>query len=227
MADSWYYLQEGQKVGPDELPKLQELIATGKLGPDDVVWTKGMANWAAASTVTELFPPGSVPPPLDLEEVARPRVRRTRPVAPPSQPSEALATAWNFLNGLHLNRRVVFWTALSGAFMTILPWFPLAGTNGIALMTGMLAHLALMGAAGLSLLGRRDRPLAGTDQIVVAVLAGFAAVLCVVDLIRLSETRGVISTRPGIGVFLTLAVSVVTIILVYVIRGTRSDEDRI
>ena len=76
-----------------------------------------------------------------------------------------------------------------------------------------------MAAAGLCLLGRRDRALAGVDQIVVAALAGVAALLCVVDLFRLSETHGPIKIRPGFGIFLTLAVAVATIILVFVVRG--------
>lgn len=54
----------GQQQGPYNLQTLQQLAMSGQLTAQTLVWTAGMANWQAASTVPalqSLF--GSVPPP--------------------------------------------------------------------------------------------------------------------------------------------------------------------
>jgi hypothetical protein len=51
---SWYYMRHGQRGGPVSRGQLQQLIATGKLGPSAMVWQTGMANWVAAASVPNL-----------------------------------------------------------------------------------------------------------------------------------------------------------------------------
>ncbi len=55
----------GQQSGPFDLSALQQLVQSGQLTRETLVWKQGMASWASAATVaelTDLF--GSVPPPI-------------------------------------------------------------------------------------------------------------------------------------------------------------------
>jgi hypothetical protein len=58
MADQWYvgrHTPSGeQKSGPMSLEQLQQLAATRQLGPTDLVFREGTANWVPASSVPEL-----------------------------------------------------------------------------------------------------------------------------------------------------------------------------
>jgi membrane protease subunit (stomatin/prohibitin family) len=64
---TWHLAEQGQSVGPLTVEQLAEATRAGRLRPDTLVWTAGMAGWQPASTVSALahlfalFPP--VPPP--------------------------------------------------------------------------------------------------------------------------------------------------------------------
>ena len=54
----WYYTENGKQQGPVELVQLIALAREGRLKPEDLVWNASMGSqWAAASSVTDLFPP--------------------------------------------------------------------------------------------------------------------------------------------------------------------------
>lgn len=59
----WHYSVDGQK-GQNELEKLVKWIQKGKLGPDTLVWTDGMADWVrlADSELAQYLPPKPEPP---------------------------------------------------------------------------------------------------------------------------------------------------------------------
>ena len=68
MADSWYYVENGEKQGPVSQSKLGKYI-----NRDTLVWTEGMDDWIQASDVSELEEvinkkpppvPGGEPPPI-------------------------------------------------------------------------------------------------------------------------------------------------------------------
>lgn len=62
MADrSWFYASEGQQRGPVAEAQLRELIASGQVASDTLVWTEGMANWQRAGEIPGLLS-GSSPP---------------------------------------------------------------------------------------------------------------------------------------------------------------------
>jgi hypothetical protein len=65
MSTSWFYTIKGQKQGPVSPQQLKDLAQQRVLSPSDMVWKEGMAEWAAASRIKGLFPPGAdaVPPP--------------------------------------------------------------------------------------------------------------------------------------------------------------------
>jgi hypothetical protein len=62
MADqSWYFASQGQQQGPLSEAQLRELIATGKVTPETLVWTEGMANWQKAGDIPGLLAGGGPP----------------------------------------------------------------------------------------------------------------------------------------------------------------------
>lgn len=55
----------GQQAGPFDLPALQQMIRSGQLTRETLVWKQGMTAWSAADGVAELAAAfGSVPPPM-------------------------------------------------------------------------------------------------------------------------------------------------------------------
>lgn len=48
MGREWYYAKGGEKYGPVSAAEIRELAATGRLLPDDLIWTEGMEDWVAA-----------------------------------------------------------------------------------------------------------------------------------------------------------------------------------
>jgi hypothetical protein len=62
MADqSWYFASQGQQQGPLSEAQLRELIGTGKVTPETLVWTEGMANWQKAGDIPGLLAGGGPP----------------------------------------------------------------------------------------------------------------------------------------------------------------------
>jgi membrane protease subunit (stomatin/prohibitin family) len=60
----WHIVENGQSVGPFAPDQLAQAVATGRVGPDTLVWTQGMPSWSAARavpTLASLF--GGPPPP--------------------------------------------------------------------------------------------------------------------------------------------------------------------
>ena len=44
---NWYYVDQGQQAGPVTEEQFGELVRSGKIQPDTLVWREGMAAWAA------------------------------------------------------------------------------------------------------------------------------------------------------------------------------------
>ena len=56
MALEWHYRgDDGQQQGPISSAQLKQLADSGRLLPTALVWTQGMQQWAAASSVKNLF----------------------------------------------------------------------------------------------------------------------------------------------------------------------------
>jgi uncharacterized RDD family membrane protein YckC len=63
----WYFVQDGQRIGPIERETLDERIREGAVQTDTLVWRPGLADWRRAGDVAELEVPPSLPampPPL-------------------------------------------------------------------------------------------------------------------------------------------------------------------
>ena len=62
MADQWYYSRGGQQAGPVTTDQLRQMVASGQLTPQDLVWADGMANWQPLGTVPQLGAAGAPMP---------------------------------------------------------------------------------------------------------------------------------------------------------------------
>ena len=61
----WHIVEQGQAVGPLRPDQLAQAVASGRVGPDTLVWSAGMPAWAAARTVPALAGLlGGTPPPV-------------------------------------------------------------------------------------------------------------------------------------------------------------------
>ncbi len=79
---TWHYARANQQAGPVAEEELQGLAASGALGPGDLVWRDGMAQWSpAAEVLPALFPARAVPPPLPAQPVT---YFRHEPSLPPA-----------------------------------------------------------------------------------------------------------------------------------------------
>ena len=96
MARQWYYEINGKRRGPVDSKTLKHLAASGRLKPNDLVWTDGKDEWKPARIVVGLFPESVVPPP--------PPIQKKSPVPPPPPPqkkntepqtAESVPALWN------------------------------------------------------------------------------------------------------------------------------------
>jgi len=57
----WYYADAGRQVGPVEEAQLDELLRTGVIRDDTLVWREGMANWQPHASVRGPAKPQPIP----------------------------------------------------------------------------------------------------------------------------------------------------------------------
>jgi len=60
----WHYASGGQKHGPIEEVTLHELLASGTVSADALVWNRSMKAWTPASQVPAFADVANVPPPM-------------------------------------------------------------------------------------------------------------------------------------------------------------------
>jgi hypothetical protein len=54
MQAEWYYAENRQQLGPITWIELRDLVDEGRIGPEDLVWRDGLADWVRAATVPGL-----------------------------------------------------------------------------------------------------------------------------------------------------------------------------
>jgi hypothetical protein len=57
----WWYRKNGSETGPIDETTLQQTLASGNLGPDDIIWAEGMPQWLPARQVPGLLPTQATP----------------------------------------------------------------------------------------------------------------------------------------------------------------------
>ncbi len=74
MGQIWYYSRGENQEGPVPIEQLQELLRTGAIQPDNLVWTEGLTQWTAAQMIPALIgtataapvPPSAVAPAMPI-----------------------------------------------------------------------------------------------------------------------------------------------------------------
>ncbi len=81
----WYYGKGGQQYGPIDEATLRARIATGEVGPRDLIWTEGMSSWTPLIHLPQFGAGAAVPPHLpEFEDADAPDgVDPSSPYAPP------------------------------------------------------------------------------------------------------------------------------------------------
>jgi len=83
-ANAGYYVgQGGQQFGPFTVEQIRQALAAGQVGPNDLVWKQGMANWAAIGTLPEFAQAPNGPPPLPADPNGPPPLPNADAGAPP------------------------------------------------------------------------------------------------------------------------------------------------
>jgi len=65
---SWFFAKDGQQHGPVTEDDLSDMLATGALSTDALVWTKEMKEWRPAKEVESLIHRDPLPPPLPIDD---------------------------------------------------------------------------------------------------------------------------------------------------------------
>lgn len=58
----WYYLKDGQQMGPVSAEQLAEMKNSGGLAPTELVWTEGMTEWQPINSLAEFGGSGAPAP---------------------------------------------------------------------------------------------------------------------------------------------------------------------
>lgn len=96
MADEWYFMKNGRKIGPLSSKSIVDLAASGKLLPTDSIQKKGATTWQEASAVKGLFPQAPAALETTIAELqaeppadAMPPCEQSMPPRPPAIPLAA------------------------------------------------------------------------------------------------------------------------------------------
>ena len=57
----WYYVQNGQQMGPVSQADLDQLAASGTISAETYVWREGLSDWVRYGTVTRESVGGAQP----------------------------------------------------------------------------------------------------------------------------------------------------------------------
>lgn len=68
----WWYASGEQKFGPYSEAQLRDLAQAGHLGPNDLVWHRGLADWVSAVSIEGLLPETPVVPGAQAAALAKP-----------------------------------------------------------------------------------------------------------------------------------------------------------
>ncbi len=79
----WFYGKGGQQFGPIDEVTLSARIATGEIGPQDLVWKEGMDSWKPLQEIRHLAPSGNHPQSQDSEGLT-PELSQS-PYSPPAE----------------------------------------------------------------------------------------------------------------------------------------------
>ncbi len=169
MKAEWFYAKNKQKVGPVTEEQLKELVRSGELSRNDMVWKEGMAKWTEAGQVEGLFPaPANLtagPPPLPPDEPA-PTKQRTS-----EDWWKRLVADKLLLLSACLVVSLLMTCLLSGALPSLLPVLSLANL-GLLVAVAVIGFIRFMRFAMRDNLHGRWNPLEGDHPWIEFVRGG-------------------------------------------------------
>lgn len=117
MTANWFYAIDGERRGPTDWIEVEQLLASGRLNEQSLVWRKGMEQWQPISEVAPPpLPPPTPTPPVRLSQnksTSEPRPRK-RHVQRPAAVSLSQRQLAGILVGVMLTT-----AALSGALVVL------------------------------------------------------------------------------------------------------------
>lgn len=125
MATAWYYTVKGQKQGPVTSQQLKELADQRLIGPSDMVWKDGMAEWAQASKIKGLFPEAALMEPPDppiVRDAAVPVVVKMASPVRIAKPKDGILT------------KIAKWTTIGWSVLCL--FFLFSGLANVSAPTG-------------------------------------------------------------------------------------------
>jgi uncharacterized membrane protein len=141
----WYYAKNGDRRGPIEETEFQQLVATGAVHPDDLVWREDFGDaWRVAKTVPELnFPARPVLPPPAPNGAADPNLAPDTPFRSDTHNRDLMAVAraslsgnWGIAIGVEV---VMFAIQIALSVLSSIPFVGLVFYLGNFLISGALA----------------------------------------------------------------------------------------
>ena len=135
----WFYGKGGQQFGPIDEVTLSARIATGEIGPQDLVWNEGMDSWKQLQEIRHLAPSGNHPQSQDSEGLT-PELSQSS-YAPPAE-IKAPALDDSFVDEVPQSPYSPPVEGVEGASYTPGPSLPV--TNGLAIASMICGILSLV-----------------------------------------------------------------------------------
>ena len=135
----WFYGKGGQQFGPIDEVTLSARIATGEIGPQDLVWNEGMDSWKPLQEIRHLAPSGNHPQSQDSEGLT-PELSQSS-YAPPAE-IKAPALDDSFVDEVPQSPYSPPVEGVEGASYTPGPSLPV--TNGLAIASMICGILSLI-----------------------------------------------------------------------------------
>jgi len=135
----WFYGKGGQQFGPIDEVTLSARIATGEIGPQDLVWKEGMDSWKPLQEIRHLAPSGNHPQSQDSEGLT-PELSQSS-YAPPAE-IKAPALDDSIVDEVPQSPYSPPVEGVEGALYTPGPSLPV--TNGLAIASMICGILSLI-----------------------------------------------------------------------------------
>lgn len=162
----WYYAQHGQKHGPVSKSELLDLIRSGDVDRDDLVWTSGMEDWEPADSVSDLLGSDGDDPPAPPQSTDDPQTHSEDPDvgeiadekhSPPTDSNISYAGFWKRFIALIVDVIIIVIPSafISVPFMSGAPQGdPGAYANLIAFMVGWIYYASMESSKKQATLGK-------------------------------------------------------------------------
>ena len=137
--NEWFYGKGGQQFGPIDEVTLSARIATGEIGPQDLVWNEGMDSWKPLQEIRHLAPSGNHPKSQDSEGLT-PELSQSSYA--PSAEIKAPALDDSFVDEVPQSPYSPPVEGVEGASYTPGPSLPV--TNGLAIASMICGILSLV-----------------------------------------------------------------------------------